>query len=589
LIDTEQNIMNNAEKTVKEVVIEEINGVIIDSLSKLNCIVDNIVTEIPPDLSLGDAAYPMFKYSSALKMKPYDIALSVKNDLDAARSFIEKTEVKGGYLNVYFNKTAVSKKILPLIIAKGADFGKGRRLNQKVLVEFSSPNTNKPLHLGHCRNNAIGDSLSRILDFYGYDVIKLNLINDRGIHICKSMLAYKLFGAGATPDSVGKKSDHFVGDYYVKYANEVKNAPDMEKEASDMLRLWEEGDPSTIELWKKMNGWAISGIKQTYDRMEINFTDIEYESNLYLLGKEVVAEGLKKGAFYKEPDGSVWVNNEDVGLDKKALLRSDGTSIYITQDMGTAVERQKKYKFDKLVYVVGSEQIYHFKTLFAVFKKLGYEWASNCYHLSYGMVNLPEGKMKSREGNVVDADNLMDLLYQMALDAINDKEREMSAVEKSAIAEKISLSALKYYLLNFSTAKDVMFIPEKSISFDGNTGPYIQYTTARINSLMSKSGAPVDNADIPDDYTFNEDEWGIISYLLEYEKSVKIAAAEYSPVEICSYLYNLSKLYNKFYHDNQILSEGDVVKKVRLAISKSVLIILTSGLNLLGISSLERM
>ncbi|MBP7554211.1 MAG: arginine--tRNA ligase [Spirochaetes bacterium] len=580
--------MNNAEKTVKEVIIEDINKVIIDSLSKLNCIVDNIVTETPPDLSLGDAAYPMFKYSAALKMKPYDIALAIKKDVDAC-SLVEKSEVKGGYLNVYFNKTVVSKKILPLIIEKGVNFGKGRRLNQKALVEFSSPNTNKPLHLGHCRNNAIGDSISRILDFYGFDVIKLNLVNDRGIHICKSMLAYKLFGEGATPESAGKKSDHFVGDYYVKYATEVKNAPEMEKEASEMLRLWEDGDPSTIELWKKMNNWAVSGIKQTYDRMGISFTDIEYESNVYLFGKEVVAEGLTKGAFYKESDGSVWVNNEDIGLDKKALLRSDGTSIYITQDMGTAVARQKKYKFDKLIYVVGSEQIYHFKTLFAIFKKLDYQWASNCYHLSYGMVNLPEGKMKSREGNVVDADNLLDLLFQMALDAINDKEREIGAVEKSVIAEKISLSALKYYLLNFSTAKDVMFIPEKSISFDGNTGPYIQYTTARINSLLSKSALPIDNVDIPDNYTFNEDEWGIISYLLEFEKSVKIAAVEYSPIEICSYLYNLSKLYNKFYHDNQILSEGDVVKKIRLAISKSVLTILSSGLNLLGIAPVEKM
>ena len=517
-----------------------------------------------------------------------DIATKVKEAI-SNNPLIEKVDIKGAYLNIFLNKKIVTNTLIKEILEKRGNFGKENRKNIKVLIEFSSPNTNKPLHLGHCRNNVIGDAISRIFDFYGYDVIKINLINDRGIHICKSMLAYKLFGNNTTPEKENKKSDHLVGDFYVLYAKESSKNPELEKLAQDLLIKWENNDKETVELWKKMNKWAIDGIKETYKRMGINFDVFEYESEVYQYGKEIVKEGLEKNVFYKESDGSIWINNEDVGLDKKVLLRSDGTSIYITQDIGTIVNRSKKYNFDRMIYVVGSEQIYHFKTLFAILKKLGYKWADNCYHLSYGMVNLPDGKMKSREGNVVDADNLMDLLYKMAIDTIEEKNRELTEEKKKEIANKISLAALKYYLLNFSTIKDITFIPEKSISFDGNTGPYIQYTTARINSLLKKSGKYTFPETKNLNYQFNIDEWNLISQLLNFEESIKKAVENYSPLEICDFLYNTSKLYNKFYHEYPILTADEEVRNFRLALSEATLQLLKNGLNLLGIEPVEKM
>ncbi|HOJ64594.1 MAG TPA: arginine--tRNA ligase [Spirochaetota bacterium] len=568
--------------------ISQIDNLILNYLKSLNDNIDNVVSEIPPSNDLGDIAYPMFKYASILKIKPFDIATKVKEAI-SNNPLIEKVDIKGAYLNIFLNKKIVTNTLIKEILEKRGNFGKENRKNIKVLIEFSSPNTNKPLHLGHCRNNVIGDAISRIFDFYGYDVIKINLINDRGIHICKSMLAYKLFGNNTTPEKENKKSDHLVGDFYVLYAKESSKNPELEKLAQDLLIKWENNDKETVELWKKMNKWAIDGIKETYKRMGINFDVFEYESEVYQYGKEIVKEGLEKNVFYKESDGSIWVNNEDVGLDKKVLLRSDGTSIYITQDIGTIVNRSKKYNFDKMIYVVGSEQIYHFKTLFAILKKLGYKWADNCYHLSYGMVNLPDGKMKSREGNVVDADNLMDLLYKMAIDIIEEKNRELTEDEKKEIANKISLAALKYYLLNFSTIKDITFIPEKSISFDGNTGPYIQYTTARINSLLKKSGKYTFPETKNLNYQFNIDEWNLISQLLNFEESIKKAVENYSPLEICDFLYNTSKLYNKFYHEYPILTADEEVRNFRLALSEAILQLLKNGLNLLGIEPVEKM
>ena len=380
-----------------------------------------------------------------------------------------------------------------------------------------------------------------------------------------------------------------VGDYYVKYAKEVEANKNLEGEAQKLLLKWEENDKDTVDLWKTMNKWAIDGIMETYKRMGIEFDIFEYESINYLYGKDIIKKGLDKKVFYEEADGSIWINNEDVGLDKKAVLRKDGTSIYITQDIGTAVKRNEKYNFSRLIYVVGSEQIYHFKTLFAILEKLDYKWAKDCFHLSYGMVNLPEGKMKSREGKVVDADNLMDLLYEMAEEAINEKNREITADEKKNIAQKISLSALKYYLLNFSTIKDITFSPEKSISVDGNTGPYIQYTTARINSLLKKANYKENSDFVVENYSFNSDEWNLISYLLEFEENVIKSADNLSPIEICNYLYELSKLYNKFYHDNPILNEEKDKLNLRINLSDAVLIVLKNGLNLLGIEAVEKM
>ncbi len=575
--------------SIKKNIINKIENLILEKLKKLNNDIDNIISEIPPSPDLGDIAYPMFKYASILKMKPFDIVNYIKNNIEN-NNLIEKIEIKGAYLNIFLNKNIIFDNIISKILTEKENFNKCQNKNIKVLIEFSSPNTNKPLHLGHCRNNVLGDSMARILKFCGYDVLKINLINDRGIHICKSMLAYKLFGNNTTPEKENKKSDHFVGDFYVKYAKESQNNPKLEEEAQDLLIKWENGDEETIKLWQKMNKWAVDGIKETYKRMGIEFDVFEYESEVYQYGKEIVKEGLARGIFYKEEDGTIWVNNEDVGLDRKVLLRGDGTSIYITQDIGTIVNRSKKYNFQKMIYVVGSEQIYHFKTLFAIVKKLGYSWADNCYHLSYGMVNLPEGKMKSREGKVVDADNLLDLLYDMAMDIINQKNRDLTDVEKKDIANKISLGALKYYLLNFSTNKDITFIPEKSISFDGNTGPYLQYTVARINSLLKKAGVYnfIKTEEI--NYKFNNDEWNLITQLLQFEEAIKKAEQDYSPLEICDFLYNTAKFYNKFYHENPIINaENENTKNIRLSLSEATLHLLNLGLDLLGIEAVEKM
>lgn len=575
---------------LKKEYIEDIKKSVKGILKKMGLDIEDIVIESPPQREFGDIALPMFKYAGLLKMKPFDIANSIKIELEK-NSLIEKIDIKGAYLNLFFNRKKVAGDILNEIFRENENFGRQENKNLKIIVEFSCPNTNKPLHLGHCRNNVIGDAISRILKFNGYEVTKFNLINDRGIHICKSMLAYKLFGNNTTPENENKKSDHLVGDYYVRYAKEVETNKSLEGEAQKLLLLWEENDKETVELWKKMNTWAINGILKTYERMGIEFDVFEYESVNYLYGKDIVKAGLEKKVFYEESDGSIWINNEDVGLDKKAVLRKDGTSIYITQDIGTAVKRQEKFGFDRLVYVVGSEQIYHFKTLFAILDKLGFKWAKDCFHLSYGMVNLPEGKMKSREGKVVDADNLMDLLYDMAKDAVDEKNGDLSEPDKEYIANKISLSALKYYLLNFSTIKDVTFNPEKSISFDGNTGPYLQYATARINSLLRKADFKKDDIKNFDfqKYSFNADEWNIVSFLLEFGENVIKSADNYSPIEICNYLYELSRLYNKFYHDNPILNEEKDKQILRSALSFAVLTVLKNGLNLLGIEPLEKM
>ena len=574
---------------IKEKYIEKIKDMVFKSLQTQGYEDSVIIYEIPPSREMGDLAFPMFKYASTLKKKPFEIAQKIKTDIENDPLF-EKIEIKGPYLNVYFNKTTSFKDIIPEILSKKECFGSEENNGKKVIVEFSCPNTNKPLHLGHCRNNVLGDSVSNILKFRGYDVVKLNLINDRGIHICKSMIAYKLFGNGTTPEKENKKSDHFVGDYYVKFAKESGPDKSLESQAQEMLVLWEKKDTETVDLWKKMNKWAIDGIMETYRRMEIEFNAFEYESINYLYGKELIAAGLEKNIFFKKDDGSVWIDNEDVGLDKKAVLRSDGTSIYITQDIGTAVKRHKNYGFEKMIYVVASEQNYHFKTLFATLKKLGFDWSDNCYHLSYGMVNLPDGRMKSREGTVVDADNLLDMLSDMAKEEIEQKQRGLSDEEKDDISNKVSLAALRYYLLNFSSVKDVTFSPEKSISFDGNTGPYLQYTTARINSLLRKAG-DYERACVTDnEYEFNPDEWNVISQLLNFEESVERACNLYEPVEVCSYLYDLARLYNKMYHDNPIITaDTDLSKNIRLSISEATLVVLKNGLNLLGIHSLEKM
>jgi len=581
---------------IKDKIIIDIKEKIVKILQNMGINDDSPIYEVPPSREMGDLAFPMFKYASILKKNPAVIASDVQKALQK-NLLIEKTDVKGAYLNIFYNKNYIAKALLKEIIEKNDKFGIQDKNNNKIIIEFSSPNTNKPLHLGHCRNNVLGDSIARIFKSCGYDVIKLNLINDRGIHICKSMLAYQLFGNDTTPEKEGKKSDHLVGNFYVKYAKESEKDKTLEEKAQNMLKSWEEGNKEIINLWELMNKWAIDGIKETYKRMGIEFNQFEFESINYLYGKDIVESGLKNDVFYKNDDGSIWINNEDIGMDKKLVIRKDGTSVYITQDLGTAVKRHDNYQFTEMIYVVGSEQIYHFKTLFAILKKLGYDWADKCKHLSYGMVNLPQGKMKSREGTVVDADNLMDLLYEMSYEVLCEREKDSSKEiilndkEKEDTANKISIAALKYYLLNFSTIKDIMFIPEQSISFDGNTGPYLQYTTARLNSLFNKNENELtSDYEFILDYNLNTDESNLLMQLLDYEAALIKAKELLSPLEICNYLYNLARLYNKFYHDNPVIkAEKEEAKVFRLFLSRATHIILKNGIDLLGFSPLEKM
>lgn len=573
-------------KQVKEKILSVLSEIAGKEVAEL----PELVTEIPPQQELGDLAFPMFKYAKELHMAPPKIAAEIQNKLTDCE-LIAKSEIKGPYLNVFLNRGILSKAVLSETLEKKENVGTQSAKNEKVLIEFSCPNTNKPLHLGHCRNNVLGDSIARIYKKAGFDVTKVNLINDRGVHICKSMLAYQKFGNNSTPESLNKKSDHVVGDFYVKFAIEADKDSNLNKEAQEMLIKWEAKDPEVRALWEKMNGWAIGGIEETYKKMGISFDCVQRESETYILGKDIVQQGLDKGVFYKEKeDNSVWIDNEDVGLDKKIVLRGDGTSIYITQDIGTLVKRQELFGFDRMIYVVGSEQIYHFQTLFAIMKKLGYKWADKCYHLSYGMVNLPEGKMKSREGKVVDADNLMEELQQLSFEVVCEKHPDWTEEDKKEIARKISLGALKYYLLNFNTGKDVMFDPKKSISFDGNTGPYLQYTTARINSLLKKAADVNFDLEILKDYSFRDEEWQVVSKLMQFDHAITQAAAEYSPLEICNYLYDLVRLYSKMYHELPIVTaEKQEEKNVRLMITKAVQYVLTSGLEMLGIDALEKM
>lgn len=481
-----------------------------------------------------------------------------------------------------------------------------------VMVEYSSPNTNKPLHLGHVRNNLLGYSVSKILEAAGNDVLKVNLVNDRGIHICKSMIAWQRFGGGETPQSSGLKGDHLVGKYYVEfdkaYKAEIKElmASGMSEEqakkdapiiraAQDMLVKWEARDKEVYDLWKMMNSWVYEGFEKTYQTMGVSFDKTYYESNTYLLGKKLVEIGLEKGVFYRREDGSVWINLEEDGLDEKLLLRADGTSVYMTQDLGTALERYQEYHFDDLTYVVGNEQNYHFQVLKLILKKLGYGWSDSIYHLSYGMVELPEGKMKSREGTVVDADDLMEAMISEA--RIISKEMGkldgLSAEESDQICRMIGLGALKYFILKVDPRKTMLFNPSESIDFNGNTAPFIQYTHARVKSLerrAAESGVqPLDK--VPQGRVLEVKEVELLKLLLDFSQIVTQAAQEHSPAVVAAYVYDLAKLYNQYYHDYPIL-KADVEmsdKQFRLAISSQVALMIGKAMSLLGIQVPDRM
>jgi len=479
---------------------------------------------------------------------------------------------------------------------------------QKVMVEYSSPNTNKPLHLGHVRNNLLGYSVAELLKADGYEVIKVNLVNDRGIHICKSMLAWQRWGNGETPESSFLKGDHLVGKYYVifdkEYKKEIealkaegqtedeakKNAP-LIIEAQKMLLDWEAGETEVIDLWKKMNGWVYEGFDVTYKNLGVDFDKYYYESNTYLLGKGTVDEGLEKGVFFKKPDGSVWIDLTADGLDQKLVLRADGTSVYITQDLGTAQMKYDDFKMDKSLYVVGNEQDYHFKVLFLILEKLGKSWADGLYHLSYGMVDLPSGKMKSREGTVVDAD---DLIAEMVATAkqkteVLGKVNNFTDEEKETLYNQIGLGALKYFLLKVEPKKRLLFDPSESIDFQGNTGPFIQYTHARIKSLLSK-GAYSGEANAPE-VAITPTELEMIMLLAKYPSEISAAAKAYSPATLANYLYEVAKMFNKFYHEVPpiVKEEHSAIKQHRLNLSAVTAGILKAGMNILGITVPERM
>jgi len=481
-----------------------------------------------------------------------------------------------------------------------------------VMIEYSSPNTNKPLHLGHIRNNLLGYSLSEILKANGNRVIKTNIVNDRGIHICKSMLAWKKWGRGETPQSSGKKGDHLVGDYYVKFDQEYKNElillessgltrKEAEEQSSlmlevrEMLRQWESGDPETVALWKKMNSWVYAGFEETYKALGVDFDKIYYESETYLDGKEKVLEGLEKGIFFRKEDGSVWADLSADGLDEKLLLRADGTSVYITQDIGTAKLRFDDYPVDQMVYVVGNEQNYHFQVLSLLLDKLGYAFGKGLIHFSYGMVELPEGKMKSREGTVVDADDLIEEMIHTAKEMAVElgKTDGFSEKDTDEIARIVGLGALKYFILKVDPKKNMVFNPQESIDFNGNTGPFIQYTYARIQSVLKRSvynfSLP-DNSPVSSEIFINEKEEELIQRLSEFPEIIEEAACSFSPAVIANYLYDLTKEYNQFYHDYSILREENAdLRKFRLLLSYKTGKVIETGLKLLGIEAPERM
>jgi len=479
-----------------------------------------------------------------------------------------------------------------------------------VMIEYSSPNTNKPLHLGHVRNNLLGSSLARILAANGNKVVKTNIVNDRGIHICKSMLAWLKYGNGETPESSGKKGDHLIGDYYVAfdqhYREEVKQlvAQGMDeekakqeapliKEAHEMLVKWEQNDPEVRALWRKMNEWVYAGFDETYKMMGVSFDKIYYESDTYLEGKEKVMEGLEKGIFYRRDDGSVWADLTGEGLDEKLLLRSDGTSVYMTQDIGTAKLRFQDYPIDKMIYVVGNEQNYHFQVLSILLDKLGFKWGKDLVHFSYGMVELPSGKMKSREGTVVDADDLIAKMIEDAYQVSREmgKNEDIPEEEAREIARKVGLGALKYFILKVDARKNMLFNPAESIDFNGNTGPFIQYTYARIQSVLRKAQSAQDNLGIQNiQVDLSEKEVELIQKMNDFGEVVEQAGKDYSPSGIANYCYELTKVFNQFYHDFSILNEPNEQKKaVRLMLAKNVAKILSEGMGLLGIEMPERM
>ena len=602
----EQQIINAAQAAVKELYGQEVAEKMVQ-LQKTK-------KEFEGNLTL--VVFPFLKIS---RKKPDETAREIGEYIKQNCEAIADFNAVGGFLNLVIDKKAWLALLNEMNLNEKFGEKPVTEASPLVMIEYSSPNTNKPLHLGHVRNNLLGWSLAQIMEANGNRVVKTNIVNDRGIHICKSMLAWLKFGNGETPETSGKKGDHLIGDYYVafdkhyraevaelkaKYVAEgmdeeqaekkAKEESPLIKEAHEMLVKWEQNDPEVRALWKKMNDWVYAGFDETYKALGVGFDKIYYESNTYLVGKKKVEEGLAKGLFFRKDDNSVWADLTDEGLDQKLLLRSDGTSVYMTQDIGTAEMRFNDFPIDKMIYVVGNEQNYHFQVLSILLDRLGFKWGKELVHFSYGMVELPNGKMKSREGTVVDAD---DLIAAMVADAKQTSEelgkfKDMSEEERNEIARIVGLGALKYFILTVDARKNMLFNPEESIDFNGNTGPFIQYTYARIRSILRKAQAEGINipATLADTMPLNEKEIELIQKLNEFGAAVEQAGKDYSPSGIANYCYELTKAFNQFYHDYSILgADTEEEKVVRLVLAQNVGKTLKNGMALLGIEGPERM
>ena len=591
--------------TIENTIVQQIQRAV-SVLYQTEIASDSIVIQETRKEFEGQVTAVTFPFTRFSKKTPEQTGTEIGEYLKNNVKEVDNFNVIKGFLNLSIADPYWVDELLNTI--HSSSFGQFPSNGQKVMVEYSSPNTNKPLHLGHVRNNLLGFSVAEILSANGYEVIKVNLVNDRGIHICKSMLAWQLFGNGETPESSLLKGDHLVGKYYVIFDKEYKkqiealidkghtedeakkNAPII-KQAQEMLLKWEAGDKEVIKLWSMMNGWVYSGFEVTYKMLGVDFKKYYYESDTYLLGKDTIQEGLEKGVFFKKDDGSVWIDLTEDGLDQKLVLRADGTSVYITQDLGTAQLKYDDFKMDKSIYVVGNEQDYHFKVLFLILQKLGKTWAKGLFHLSYGMVDLPSGKMKSREGTVVDADELMDEMILTARERTEElgKVEGFTEQEKKDLYNMIGLGALKFFLLKVEPKKRLLFDPNESIDFQGHTGPFIQYTHARIRSVMAK--AEYQNK-ISVNYStiLTALEKDLIVNLAKYPDVIAASAKEYSPAHIANYVFELAKLFNKFYHEESILKAEDPdVRNFRLDLSAATASTINKGMKLLGIRVPDRM
>jgi arginyl-tRNA synthetase len=556
----------------------------------------------------GDFTLVTFPYTKETKRSPEQLGQELGEFLLKNNDQVSAFNVVKGFLNISLSNKFWLSYFRSVKDLATIGYKKEKSSGRTIMLEYSSPNTNKPLHLGHVRNNLLGYSVSQVLKANGHEVIKANLVNDRGIHICKSMLAWQKFGNGETPASSGLKGDFFVGKYYVAfdkaYKKEIeeliaqgKTKEEAEKnaaviiEAQDMLRKWEAGDAEVVNLWKTMNAWVYEGFAATYKTLGVDFDKMYYESNTYLLGKEIIKEGLEKNVFYKKENGSVAIDLSAEGLDEKIVLRSDGTSVYITQDLGTAIERFKEFpQLSQLIYTVGNEQDYHFKVLFKILEKLGYAWAKECYHLSYGMVELPEGKMKSREGTVVDADELLAEMFHTATATTKElgKVDDFNEEEFKELNRSIGLGALKYFILKVDPKKKMLFDPKESIDFNGHTGPFIQYTHARIKSVLRKAAFVFEKDEVNIEMSAIEKE--LVKFIYDFDAVVEEAGSAFNPALVANYIYEVTKLYNRFYHDCPILKEEDNnIKIFRLQLSKLCAQAIANAMNLLGIVVPEKM